>query len=87
MQSISYTDARDHLKELIDTVNRQQEAVRIVRRDGRNAVLLSEDDYDSLQETLHLLSSPVNATRLEAARARGPSESIPWEEVKRRLGL
>lgn len=87
MQSVSYTDARDHLKELMDAVNRQQEAVRIVRRGGRNAVLLSEDDYESLQETLHLLSSPVNAARLEEARARAPSQVIPWEEVKRQLGL
>jgi antitoxin YefM len=36
----------------------------ITRQNARSVVLLSEDDYEGLMETIHLLKSPVNAARL-----------------------
>ena len=64
MQVISYTDARNSLKAVIDKVIDDQAPTLIHRREGGNAVLLSEEAYASMQETLYLLSSPANARAL-----------------------
>jgi len=64
MQVISYTDARNSLKAVIDKVIDDQAPTLIHRREGGNAVILSEEAYSSIQETLYLLSSPANARAL-----------------------
>ena len=64
MQVISYTDARNSLKAVIDQVIDDQAPTLIHRREGGNAVILSEQAYSSIQETLYLLSSPANARAL-----------------------
>ena len=87
MNTVSYTEARNHLKDIMDAVANDHVAICIRRRNGENAVVMSESDYRSLQETLYLLSSPANAKRLMEAKNRGPQEALPCEEVKNRLGL
>ena len=66
--TITATQARQRLFPLIEQVNDDRQAVRITSKAG-NAVLVSEDDYDSLTETVYLLRSPANAARLLAADA------------------
>jgi antitoxin YefM len=67
MQVISYSQARSQFKGVIDRVVADRDATLIHRRDGENAVLLSEAAYNSMMETLYLLSSPANAKRLMQA--------------------
>ena len=57
MPSIKATDARARLYRLLDEVAESHEPVVITGRRS-NAVLVSEDDWRSIQETLHLLSIP-----------------------------
>jgi prevent-host-death family protein len=57
MTSVTTTEARKHLYELVDQVRSSHEAVQITGKRG-NAVLVGEDDWRSVQETLHLLSIP-----------------------------
>ncbi|MCX5937198.1 MAG: type II toxin-antitoxin system Phd/YefM family antitoxin [Cyanobium sp. LacPavin_0920_WC12_MAG_62_9] len=57
MTSLSATEARRRLYALIDEVGQSHEPVQIHGKRG-NAVLLSEDDWRSIQETLHLVSIP-----------------------------
>ena len=64
MQVVSFTQARSEFKGVIDRVVADCDATLIHRRDGENAVLLSESTYNSMLETLHLLQSPSNARRL-----------------------
>jgi antitoxin YefM len=85
METFSYTEARGHLKDLMDRVNEDHVPIRIQRRSGDGAVLMAEADCAGLQETFYLLSSPANAERLLAARRRGAEEAIPWEEAKKAL--
>lgn len=61
--AITATEARKLLFPLIEQVNDDQASVEIVSKRG-TAFLLSEAEYRSLQETAHLLRSPVNARRL-----------------------
>jgi antitoxin YefM len=55
--SISATEARKRLYALIDEVGDSHEPVQITGKRG-NAVLLSEADWNAIQETLHLVSIP-----------------------------
>jgi len=64
MQVISFSQARSQFKSVIDRVVNDRDATLIHRRDGENAVVLSEADYNSMMETLYLLASPANAKRL-----------------------
>lgn len=64
---VSFTQARSEFKGVIDRVVADCDVTLIHRRDGENAVLLSESTYNSMLETLHLLQSPANARRLMAA--------------------
>lgn len=78
MQVISFSQARSEFKGVIDRVVADCDATLIHRRDGENAVLLSESTYNSMLETLHLLESPANARRLMEAVAldrRGKSQA------------
>ncbi|MCP9931670.1 type II toxin-antitoxin system Phd/YefM family antitoxin [Cyanobium sp. AMD-g] len=57
MASISATEARRRLYSLINEVGESHEPVQINGKRG-NAVLLSESDWNAIQETLHLVSIP-----------------------------
>lgn len=64
MQVISYSEARNSLKGVLDLVNENSDVTIINRRDAGNAVVMSLDHYNSIMETLHLMQSPANATHL-----------------------
>ena len=57
MSTYSATDARANLYRLIDDAAASHQRIRITGR-RHNAVLLSEEDWAAIQETLHLLSIP-----------------------------
>ncbi|MEZ0492372.1 type II toxin-antitoxin system Phd/YefM family antitoxin [Kineococcus sp. TBRC 1896] len=66
--SVTVPDARARLVALIEQVNDDQAAVEITSEKG-TAYLVSEDEYLSLRETVHLLRSPRNAERLRESLA------------------
>ena len=57
MPIINVTEARAKLYALVQQTSREHEPVLITGKNG-NAVLVGEDDWRSIQETLHLLSIP-----------------------------
>jgi antitoxin YefM len=58
MSVLPFTEARNHLSELIEEVRRTHERVAITRHGHTVAVLISPDDLAALEETLDVLSSP-----------------------------
>jgi antitoxin YefM len=70
MRTIHFTDARSNLKTIIDQVVNDADVTLITRRDAPNAVVMSQDHYDSLMETVHLLRSPANVAHLERSMAQ-----------------
>ena len=64
MQVVSYSEARNNLKSVLDAVNDNVDVTIINRRDAGNAVVMSLDHYNSVMETLYLLQSPANAAHL-----------------------
>ncbi|MCP5549710.1 MAG: type II toxin-antitoxin system prevent-host-death family antitoxin [Akkermansiaceae bacterium] len=67
MKAISYTAARENLAATMDEVCNDRDPVIITRKRDQAVVMLSLDDYESLEETAYLLRSPANARRLQAA--------------------
>lgn len=64
MQVISYTKARDELATTMDKVIEDHAPITITRGNDKRVVIMSEEDYNSIMETLYLFSSPNNAERL-----------------------
>lgn len=64
MQAVSYSEARENLKAMIDKVVADRAPLAITRQRGEGAVLVSESEWASIEETLYLLRSPKNAKRL-----------------------
>ncbi|MFX5494303.1 type II toxin-antitoxin system Phd/YefM family antitoxin, partial [Acinetobacter baumannii] len=52
MRTVHFTDARSNLKNVIDRVVDDADVTLITRRDAPNAVLMSQDYFDSLMETV-----------------------------------
>ncbi|MDP5192004.1 type II toxin-antitoxin system Phd/YefM family antitoxin [Rheinheimera baltica] len=64
MRIVSFTEARNSLKAVLDSVVNDADTAVITRRDAQDAVVMSLDYYNSLMETVHLLRSPANAQHL-----------------------
>ena len=64
MTAITYSAARETLASTMDRVCRDHDPVIITRKRNQSVVMLSLEDYESLQETAYLLRSPANAKRL-----------------------
>lgn len=67
MDAITYSAARANLAKTMDRVCNDHEALIITRNGEQSVVMLSLDDFKSLEETAYLLRSPANAKRLLAA--------------------
>jgi antitoxin YefM len=67
MQIVNYTEFRNNLAESLNMVNDNSEIVVVSRSKGKNVVVMSLEEYNSIQETLHLVSSKANQKRLDAA--------------------
>lgn len=80
MTTISATKARSSLYTLIDEANSSHEPIQITGKRG-NAVLISEEDWRSIQETLYLQSIPGMVDSIKKARKEGPdraSKELDW---------
>jgi len=64
MRIVSFTEARNGLKSVLDHVVNDADYTVITRRDAEDAVVMSLEHYNSLMETVHLLKSPANAAHL-----------------------
>lgn len=70
MNVMSYTDARAQLRQTMDAVCVDHTPTVITSQNGDPVVMLSLADYNSMMETMHLVSSPSNAKRLSESIAQ-----------------
>jgi len=74
MKTLSSTDLRANLSSVMDRVNDDHEPVIVTRAKGKPVVMVSLEDWASMDETTYLLASPENAAMLRegiAALNRG----------------
>jgi antitoxin YefM len=64
MKTLSSTALRSNLSAVMDQVNDDHEPVIVTRAKGRPVVLVSLEDYASMDETTYLLASPANRREL-----------------------
>ncbi|HGJ5890898.1 MAG TPA: YoeB-YefM toxin-antitoxin system antitoxin YefM [Arsenophonus apicola] len=64
MKTVNYTDARQNLTSIMNEAIDDRIPILITRQKGIPCVLLSHDEYQSLEETAYLLRSPANARHL-----------------------
>ena len=77
MEAITYIAARENLASTMDKVCTEHAPVIITRNRDQSVVMLSLQDYESLEETAYLLRSPANARRLiEAIHALETGQGI-----------
>lgn len=69
MHVITFSQARAGLKQTMDDVCRDHEPAVITRQRGDHVVILSLDDYNAMAETMYLLGTEPNATRLRRSIA------------------
>ena len=64
MQSILYSQARNNLRSIINQITDNCEEFIVTTKEKQSIVLISQDEYDSMKETIYLLSSKTNRDRL-----------------------
>ena len=64
MAHINVSDFRQNLAAHLDAVEASRAPLFVTRSKGKAFVVISEEEYESMAETLYLLSNPVNAQRL-----------------------
>ncbi|MEO0556406.1 MAG: type II toxin-antitoxin system prevent-host-death family antitoxin [Bacteroidota bacterium] len=81
MEITTYSNFRQNLKSFLDMVLNTRAPLFVSRAKGEDVVVISKSDYESMQETLYLLSSSKNAERL----FRGIKEYKEGKGEKREL--
>ncbi|MDN7183951.1 type II toxin-antitoxin system Phd/YefM family antitoxin [Caballeronia sp. SEWSISQ10-4 2] len=69
MKSCTLNELRSSFKKILNEVSKDHAPTLITRRNGKRVVMVSESEYNSMQETLHLLGSAKNAERLRESVA------------------
>ena len=64
METISISETRANLKAVVDRVVADKAPIAITRQKGEGVVMISQSEWESIEETLYLLRSPANAKRL-----------------------
>lgn len=82
MKALSYTALRNTLAKTMEKVCDDHEPIVITRKSERAVVMLSLEDYESLEETTYLLRSPKNLKRLmesisQLEEGKGLEKALP----------
>lgn len=88
MRTVPLSEAKDKLSGLVETVVREHEIISITRHGHPSAVLMSQDDLDSLHDTLFWLSQPgIRDDVAEARESAATGETISIDDVRSRFAV
>ena len=83
MRSLSVSETRANLKSVLDRVVADKAPIAITRQKGEGVVMISQSEWESIEETLYLLRSPRNAARLlDAIRGLDAGEGEEHELIE-----
>jgi antitoxin YefM len=83
MKTASFTDFRQNLKDHLQAIEDDQDVLVLSGPKKKDFVVLTLEQYEAMEETAHLLSTPANAARL----ARGLKEAQNGKVVTKKLKL
>lgn len=78
MNTINITNARKNIYQLVSDVNVGYNPITIVNNKGKNAVLISEDEWKGIEETLYLSSIPGYVDEIKKI-----DENEDWSKAER----
>ena len=79
MTSINITKARAKLNQIVSEVNEYSQPITITNNRGKNAVLIGEEDWKAIQETLYLNSIPGMSQSILASKEKGISDQPSFQ--------
>ena len=79
MTSISITKARAKLNQIVSEVNESSQPITITNNRGKNAVLIGEEDWKAIQETLYLNSIPGLSQSILASKEEEISDQPSFQ--------
>ena len=79
MTSISITKVRANLYQTVSEVNESSQPITITKNRGKNAVLVGEEDWKAIQETLYLNSIPGLSQSILASKEEDLSECTSYD--------
>ena len=79
MTSINITKARAKLNQIVSEVNESSQPITITKNRGKNAVLVGEEDWKAIQETLYLNSIPGMSQSILASKEEDLSECTSYD--------
>lgn len=82
MTAISVTKARENIYQILSDVNTNCQPITITNNRGKNAVLISEDDWNAIQETLYLNSIPGVAESIVIGGKTSLNDCLSEDEVE-----
>lgn len=82
MRVVTFTEARNALKSVLDEVVEDADYTVITRRDSEDAVVMSLEYFNSLMETVHLLGSPANAAHLAKSIAQYRQGAVVERDIE-----
>ena len=82
MTAITATKARENIYQLIQDVNTNNMPVTITNTRGKNAILIGEEDWNSIKETLYLMSIPDMTDSILEGGSTPVSECLDESEVE-----
>lgn len=81
MDAVTYTQVRNNFSETMNKVCQNHMPIIITRQNQTPVVMMSLEDYNAIEETLHLMKSPKNAMRLMKAMSDILQEKMIEKEI------
>ena len=81
MKAINITKARADLFNIVESINENSVPIVLTNTKGKNVVLIGEDDWNSIQETIYLNSIQGMTTSLKKGMENSLKERIREEDV------
>lgn len=82
MKEVSYSEARQHLSSILSSVCSDNVPIYINRKNGDRAVIISADEYESMDETAYLMRTEANKIHLEESiKQANNKEVFPLEDL------
>lgn len=76
MEIVTYSETRANLKAVMDRAVNDHTPIAITRQRGKPVVMIDLDDWNAIQETMYLLSTPNNAKRLMESIAQADAGNV-----------
>lgn len=81
MEATTYSNFRNKLKSYIDKATNDYEPITITRKDNRNAVLISAEEYNNMKENQFILGNPNNLKWLEESKMQAENGDLAYHKL------